>query len=146
VSKVNLETSTEFQVRFSEVDSMGVVWHGNYLKFLEDGREDFGKKFGMGYLETFNTGFLIPLVNIECSYKKPLLYGETGIVITRFINSDAAKIIYEYSIYNKESKALLCTAKTVQVFLDMNHELMLTPPAHFIEWKKKLGLINDNTE
>jgi acyl-CoA thioester hydrolase len=144
VSKVSLETTTEFQVRFSEVDSMGVVWHGNYLKFLEDGREDFGKKFSMGYLETFATGFLIPLVNIECNYKKPLLYGETGIINTRFIDTDAAKIIYEYSIYNKETKCLLCTAKTVQVFLDLNRDLVLTPPAFFIEWKKRMGLVNDN--
>jgi len=144
VNNINLETTAEFQVRFSEVDSMGVVWHGNYVKFLEDGREEFGKKFGLGYLDTFDTGYLIPLVNMECNYKKPLLYGETGVITTRFINTDAAKIIYEYSIYNKESKALLCTAKTIQVFLDLNRELVLTPPPFFIEWKKRMGLIIDN--
>ncbi len=140
----NLEISTEFQVRFSEVDSMGVVWHGNYLKFMEDGREDFGRKFGFGYMDFYNAGFLIPLVNVECSYKKPITHNETGIIVTRFVNSEAAKIIFDYQIYNKSTDELLFTARTVQVFLDRNRELLLTPPLFYMEWKKKMGLINQN--
>lgn len=135
----NLEIRTEFQIRFSEIDSMGVVWHGNYLKFMEDGREDFGRKFGFGYMDFFNAGFLIPLVNVECNYKKPMTHNETGIIVTRFVNSEAAKIIFEYLIYNKLTDELLFTAKTVQVFLDSNRELLLTPPAFYLEWKKKWG-------
>ena len=38
---------SKIEVRFSEVDSMSVVWHGNYVKYLEDGREAFGKEFGL---------------------------------------------------------------------------------------------------
>ena len=30
-------------VRFSEVDAMQVVWHGEYIRYFEDGRESFGK-------------------------------------------------------------------------------------------------------
>lgn len=136
-----LESEYEFQVRFSEVDSMGVVWHGNYLKFMEDGREDFGRKFGFGYMDFFSAGFLIPLVNVECSYKKPLSTGETGIIVTRFVETEAAKIIFNYEIYNKEKKDLLFTATTVQVFLDLNRELILTPPAFYLNWKKKVGIL-----
>jgi len=40
----NLSIKTETIIRFSEVDSMGVVWHGNYIKYFEDGREAFGNK------------------------------------------------------------------------------------------------------
>lgn len=136
-----LESEYEFQVRFSEVDSMGVVWHGNYLKFMEDGREDFGRKFGFGYMDFFSAGYLIPLVNVECSYKKPLSTGETGIIVTRFVETEAAKIIFNYEIYNKEKKDLLFTATTVQVFLDLNRELILTPPAFYLNWKKKVGIL-----
>ena len=45
-----LRTEIELTIRFSETDAMGVVWHGNYLKFFEDAREYFGHKFGMSYL------------------------------------------------------------------------------------------------
>lgn len=136
-----IEAITEFNVRFSEVDSMGVVWHGNYLKFMEDGREDFGKKYGFGYMDFFRAGFIIPVVNVECSYKRSLFTGDTGKIITRFVNTDAAKIIFDYEIYNKESNELIFTATTVQVFLDLNKELLLCPPAFYMDWKKKMGLI-----
>ena len=49
-----LTTEIEFDIRFSETDAMGVVWHGNYLKYFEDGREAFGKEFGMEYLDIYS--------------------------------------------------------------------------------------------
>ena len=39
-----LKTSKTFEVRFSEVDSMNVVWHGSYPLYFEDAREAFGKR------------------------------------------------------------------------------------------------------
>ena len=41
-----LECAAEVTVRFQEVDSMGVVWHGHYLTFFEEGRAAFGREFG----------------------------------------------------------------------------------------------------
>ena len=55
---------------------MGMVWHGQYIKYFEDGREDFGSKFGISYLDLYKQGFLIPLVQIKCDDKKTLVYGE----------------------------------------------------------------------
>jgi len=46
-----LKASTEIEVRFSEVDSMNIVWHGAYSLYFEDAREAFGKKYGLGYLD-----------------------------------------------------------------------------------------------
>ena len=40
-----LSVTKSFDIRFSEVDSMGVVWHGNYAKYFEDAREEFGRKY-----------------------------------------------------------------------------------------------------
>ena len=47
-----LRASKEFAVRFSEVDSMNVVWHGSYPLYFEDAREAFGKKYGLEYWST----------------------------------------------------------------------------------------------
>ena len=41
-----LKNTVEIPIRFSEVDSLHVVWHGHYVKYFEDGREAFGKDFG----------------------------------------------------------------------------------------------------
>ena len=131
----------EIVVRFGEVDSMRIVWHGNYLKYFEDGRESFGTRYSLGYLEVYKHNVMIPIVKVNCDYKKPLEYGDTAIVETRFVNSEAAKIMFEYEIYRKSDNELVATGSSMQVFLTPDHELLLTPPLFFIEWKKKWGII-----
>ena len=79
-------TETLIRVRFSEVDSMGIVWHGQYIRYFEDGREDFGNKFGISYLDFYEKGILVPIVKIDLNYKKPLIYGDTALVETRFVD------------------------------------------------------------
>ena len=81
----------EFEVRFSEVDSMGIVWHGSYAKYFEDGREEFGKKFGLGYMFIFRNGFYAPLVDLNFQFKKPLPYETKAVIETKYINTPAAK-------------------------------------------------------
>ena len=125
-------------IRFSEVDSRGVVWHGSFVKFLEDGRECFGLKYGLSYLEVASLGFLIPIVDMNLSYKRSAKYGEKLIVETKFINSPAAKITFEYIIYRESDMELLVKAKTIQVFTDQKGQLILTSPQFFIDWKKSL--------
>ena len=43
--EIILKASKEFDIRFSEVDSMNVVWHGSYPLYFEDAREEFGRKY-----------------------------------------------------------------------------------------------------
>jgi len=128
-------------IRFSEVDSMKIVWHGNYIKYFEDGREAFGKQYDIGYLDIYAKGFKVPLVKIDCNFKKFVKYGDTLIVETEFINTMAAKIIYHFRLYNKENNELVADGESIQVFLDENNELILTVPKFFDEWKKQQGLI-----
>ncbi len=126
-------------VRFYEVDSMQIVWHGNYVKYMEEGREAFGREFGIGYLDWKAMGYMVPLVNISLDYKRPLQYGDTAIVETRLVDSDAAKIIYSFLIYREKDNELVAQGESTQVFLDMNYELILTVPKAFEEWKVKHG-------
>ena len=51
-----LKTSKEFEIRFSEVDSMNIVWHGSYMMYFEDAREAFGREYGIAYLDIFGNG------------------------------------------------------------------------------------------
>jgi YbgC/YbaW family acyl-CoA thioester hydrolase len=94
--KNKLFTQKRIEVRFGEVDSMRIVWHGNYVKYFEDGREDFGKKYNMGYLQAEELGYLLPLVEINANYKKPLKYGENAIVETVFVESTSATLIIPF--------------------------------------------------
>ncbi len=73
-----LSDLTECTVRFSEVDAMGIVWHGNFVKYMEDGRESFGRKFGLAYYDLYEQGFTVPLVKMDIDYKLQLKYGEAS--------------------------------------------------------------------
>lgn len=128
----------EVLVRFNEADPLGIVWHGHYIRYFEDGREDFGNQYGIGYLDFFNNGFVIPVVNVDCSYKKSLRYGDSVIVETSFIPCDAAKIQFSYRLFNKKTMDLVASGNSVQVFLDKeNSSLQLQNPQFFEEWKRK---------
>ena len=128
-------------VRFNEVDSMGIVWHGNYIQYLEDAREKFGLKHNIDYLTIASQGFQIPVVDINIKYKKPLRYGDSVKVISTFIDTQAAKIIFNYQLFHEASGELCTAAETTQVFFNLKGELQVVPPAFFIEWKRKVGLL-----
>lgn len=141
MSEKTLIDTLEVKVRFSEVDSMRIVWHGNYLKYFEDGRESFGARYNLGYLDVYKHNVMIPLVRINCDYKKPLVYGDTAIIETRFVNHDAAKIVFEYSIFRKSDREIVASGTSTQVFLTPEGELLLFTPDFFTGWKKHWGII-----
>jgi len=135
-----LTDRTTLQVRFSEVDSMQIVWHGEYIRYFEDGRESFGRTFDISYMDVYGHGYMIPIVEISCEYKAPLKVNDRAIVETRFINYDAAKIVFEYSVFRESDNALAATGHSVQVFLNKDFGLELSSPNFFIEWKKRWNI------
>ncbi len=137
-----LKASAEIRIRFSEVDSMSVVWHGNYVRFFEDAREAFGKKYGIGYMDIFANEYVAPLISIHCDYIQSLKYEDTAVVDVYFMDTPAAKIHFIYHITNKETQKLVATGETIQVFLSTSdNQLCLSLPPFFEKWKKKVGLI-----
>jgi acyl-CoA thioester hydrolase len=136
-----MEARKKIEVRFSEVDSMGIVWHGSYAKYFEDAREEFGKKYGLGYLSIFDEGFYAPLVSLDFSYKKPLVYGDSANVEITYENTDAAKICFSYKIFSTKDNSLIATGSSVQVFLDKAYVLVWSNPEFYLNWKKKNGLL-----
>ena len=73
---------TQQAVKFSEVDSLRVVWHGHYVRYFEDGREAFGKEYNLGYLDIYENGLSVPLIDLSVKFKKILEYGDTAIIET----------------------------------------------------------------
>ena len=141
MSEVILKASKDFDVRFSEVDSMGIVWHGSYALYFEDAREEFGRVFGLSYQLYFENECPAPLVELNFKYIKPLLHGQRARVDITFRNTRAAKVVFDYEIYLVEDNSLATTGTTTQVFVDKGHNLMITNPSFYEEWKKKNNLL-----
>jgi acyl-CoA thioester hydrolase len=138
----SLVDRTEVKVRFGEVDSMGIVWHGNYVKYIEEGRESFGHKYGISYLDIYAHNVMAPVVHMDIDFKRQVEYGDRLIVETTYLDQESAKIVFHYNIFRKSDNELVATAATTQVFIDLDREMLLYPPAFVMEWKRKVGLIN----
>lgn len=135
-----LVSRIEVKVRFSEVDSIRVIWHGSYVQYLEDGREDFGERFGIEYMTIFDNGYTAPVVDMHLQYKQSASVGDTVIVETRYVPTLSAKLNFEYNIFRKSDNALLLTATTTQVFMSRSGELQLSNPPFFEAWKKQWNI------
>lgn len=135
--KKELSNRITIQVRFNEADPLGIVWHGHYIRYFEDGREAFGNIHGLGYLHVYKQGFVIPIVSVHCNFKRSLRYGDSVIVETNYIPCEAAKLKFNYRLFNASTNELAATGSSEQVFLEKeSSELQLTSPAFFEAWKK----------
>lgn len=134
-----LSVTKPFDIRFSEVDSMGVVWHGHYAMYFEDAREEFGKKYHLEYLFMYDQGFFEPLVELTFKYKKPLIYGMKPEITITYRPTEAAKIVFDYEIRDTATGEVYVTGHSVQVFMDKtNYQMVLYSPDFYEEWKKRL--------
>jgi len=134
-----LTFSTLIKPRFNEVDSLGIVWHGHYIAYFEEGREAFGKAHSIGYLDVQQAGYTTPIVKSTCEHKLPLRYGDIATIETTYVDTLSAKIIFRYKMFNDQNQ-IICTGETIQVFLDQQNHLVLNNPTFFMDWKKKVGL------
>lgn len=139
----NLSIEIPINIRFSDTDAMGVVWHGNYLRFFEDAREAFGHKYKLHYLDVYHHGFFTPIVKSAIDHKAPLYYGEKAQIVARLIPSAAAKIVFEYEINNLSSGLISAVGSTVQIFMNAkDRTLELSKPDFYAEWEKSNKIIS----
>ena len=137
MAEMELKASKQFEVRFSEVDSMNVVWHGSYPLYFEDAREAFGAKYGLEYMSFRDNGYFAPLVELTFHYKRPIRYGMKPRIDIIYRPTEAAKIVFDYEIHDSETDEHMATGHSVQVFMDTDYQLVWDNPEFYSEWKKR---------
>ncbi|HLP22087.1 MAG TPA: acyl-CoA thioesterase [Chitinophagales bacterium] len=137
----SLSAVARIEIRFNECDPLGIVWHGNYVNYFQEGREAFGKKYGLDYMEMYKKGYATPIVHLATDFKRTLTYKDIALVETTMRHTHAAKVIFDYVIKNENTGELICKGTTTQVFVSsVGMELSLVVPEVFADWKKKNGL------
>ncbi len=139
--KSSLSAVARIEIRFNECDPLGIVWHGNYVNYFQEGREAFGKKYNLDYMEMYHKGFATPIVHLSTDFKRTLQYKDIALVETTMRNTPAAKIIFDYVIRNESTGEVVCKGTTTQVFVaGKQMELSLVIPPVYANWKKQNGL------
>ncbi|WP_419175747.1 acyl-CoA thioesterase [Desulfosediminicola sp.] len=128
----NLVASIERRVRFEEVDTLRMVWHGRYPSYLEDGRIAFGDKYGLSYQAFIQHQTAAPVVQMHLDYLLPLRFDELFTIEAALHWTDSARLNFSYRLINDEGQT---TAKgyTVQLLTDTRGEMLLIVP----EWIKE---------
>lgn len=125
-----LSFQVEREVRFEEVDSLGIVWHGRYPSYFEDARVALGERYGIGYMDFYHQGILMPLKKLHFDYHRPLRFREPFSIEAVMHWSEAARMDMEYRIRNQEGQ-LVTSGYTVQMMMDRDEKLMLLPPEFY---------------
>jgi len=133
-----IECQLEVKPRFSEVDAMNIVWHGYFVHYMEDAREHFGNKFGMGYMAIHEKGFMLPVVNMNVDFKRSISYSDKILVSIRLHETMAAKILFTYKLKCSKTNTVFATAETTQVFINLKGELQIIYPEAYLDWKESL--------
>ncbi|NLW48180.1 MAG: acyl-CoA thioesterase [Firmicutes bacterium] len=115
------------RVQFDEVDALGIVWHGRYLSYFEQGRNEWGRKFSFTYQDMYRNGFAMPIVQLHIDHFHPLRYDELMRIKTKSHWTEAAKMNFSYEIY-AENRLLAAKGYTVQIYTDLESNPMLLRP------------------
>lgn len=116
---------------------MHVVWHGHYITYFEEGRRAFGRKYGLDYPVFLEHQVVAPLVKVNVEYLSPAREGDVVLVTARLLESQGAKIEFEYDIRRESDGRALARGYTMQAFTTLQGELVLTRPAFMAERYKR---------
>jgi acyl-CoA thioester hydrolase len=131
-----LRLEVKSRVRFEEVDSVGIVWHGRYSTYFEDARTALGDKYGVGYMDFLRNETLVPIKRLHIDYSIPLLYKDEMAIEAMMHWSEAARINYEFIIRNNEGQ-VTTTGYTIQMMLDPQKKIRMIPPPFYREFLQR---------
>jgi acyl-CoA thioester hydrolase len=128
---------SEFRVRYSETDQMGVVYHTNYLVWCEIGRTDFIRASGSTYADLERRGVLLAVAEASIRYLSAARYDDLIRVDTTLTAVRSRAVTFDYLITNGETGERLASARTALVSLDRDGRPATLPG----EFRRQLGAL-----
>lgn len=92
----------QIEVRYAETDQMGVVYHANYVVWMEIGRTQLLQDLGFNYAKLEEQGYVSPVMDLSVQYKKAMRYGQTATVRTWVESHSKLRTTYGYEILHED--------------------------------------------
>lgn len=115
-----LEYDYKTRIRYADIDQMGIVYYSRYYEFFEAARTDMLRDIGLPYSEFEAQGFMMPVVESFCRYKRGATFDKIINVKCKVQEVPKVKIKIEYDVTDVETGTLLVTGHTVHAFLNKN--------------------------
>ena len=142
-----ISAAWDVTVPFHDVDLAGVVWHGHYMKYLENARWAVMDRIGFTLEEMIASGFLWPIVSVQVKYVRAARYGDHLRVQASLVEWQT-RLAVNYLIVDVKDDARVGRAQTVQVAVDAKtHALQwVSPPCLTDRVERALKNNNPNSE
>lgn len=109
----------KLELRYSDTDQMGVIYHANYFSFFEQGRTRFLKDVGYDYFKLEEEGVIYPVRDVTCTYLKSIRFGDDVYLETSVHKFTKVKTTYYHEIVDTKGD-VKCKAYTTVVCVDKN--------------------------
>ncbi len=119
---------TELRVRFNEVDSWGIAWHGHYIAWFEAGRMGLLRKFQLLPQDFSQMGYLAPVVDLKCAYKEPARLDEEILILTTVLKPTKAALTFQFQVLRKGDRKVLASGEETQVLLTLEGKMLYYIP------------------
>lgn len=117
----------EKRIYYHDTDAGGVVYYGNYLKFLEEARTEYLEKRGFSVKELQEKGLLYAVRKCTVTYRSPARYGDTLICDASLKQITAAQLIFTQTIRDKASQRLVVEAEVSLVCISKDFKPAAIP-------------------
>lgn len=123
---------TRIRVRFNEVDAYRIAWHGHYVAWMEEARNDLAGRFGVDAAQIAAAGFQAPVVSLELKYLRPAHFGEELRVLTTLVRRETATLEFACRILGENGR-LAARGRTVHALTDSLGMLQYSLPQPIAE-------------
>jgi tol-pal system-associated acyl-CoA thioesterase len=122
------ERTFECRVYYEDTDCMSVVYHANYLKYLERARSEYVEERLSSVADYHNSGFFFMVHKMEIAFHAPARLGDSLVIRTWIENTTRYRVVVRQIITKKgEPKDYLVTATVTLVTVNPSGELMPVP-------------------
>jgi acyl-CoA thioester hydrolase len=127
----------DVRIYYEDTDLSGVVYHSNYLKFMERGRTEFLREYGIDLTKYHEEGVIFAVTEIKIQYRYPAKYNDLVRVETELDGISSFQVVFRCEMFNQDGKCLSRgVAKAVAV--DEKSGSAIRLPESFMDFAEKI--------
>jgi acyl-CoA thioester hydrolase len=127
-----IEHDIKIRVRYAETDQMSYVYYGNYATYFEVARVETFRGLGVSYKEMEEDGVLMPVLELNTKYIKPIFYDEEITIRVKISERPGVRIRFDYEVFNQKGE-LTTIAHTILAFISKDNWKPTLPKGKFAE-------------
>ncbi len=136
----SLTTDARVRVRYAETDKMGVVYHSNFIVWLEVGRVEMLRQLGFSYRDVErNDDCHFAVADVRCRYKSPAYYDDELIIRTTLKNVRGSMLHFGYEVLRAGDNTLLAEAETTHIVVNAKFEKTELPQKYAAAFAAAMG-------